>query len=150
MALGSRAQFYEVHGLAGVHLHGVADSKRERHHVLALLGELVSHLVKEGRRTLERLLVPVGEARLADNLRHIESEFDVERLPFDGHEAMTLEVAKRAVVSDELEAVVRALECASGPVSTIPPFAHVRPHQRRAVGCAESPHVTHRLVVGHR
>ena len=65
MSLGARAQFDEVHGLAGVHLHHVANPKGQGDRVLGLLGELFAQVVVEVGRASQRLLVALGEARLA-------------------------------------------------------------------------------------
>ena len=65
VSLGPRAKLDEVHGLAGVHLHHVADSKGESDAVLGLLGKLVVARREEIGRSRERLLVALGEAGLA-------------------------------------------------------------------------------------
>ncbi len=50
---------------------------------------------------------------------------------------MALQVAEGAVVGHELEAVVRPLEGAAGPVPSIAPVAHVRRQQGHPVLVAQ-------------
>ena len=50
---------------------------------------------------------------------------------------MALQVAERAVVGDELEAVVGALEGAAGPVPAVAPIADVGLQERDPSSCAE-------------
>ncbi len=61
---------------------------------------------------------------------------------------MTLQVAERAVVGDDVEAVVDALERAARLVTTVAPLPHVRAQQRDAVVVAERAHLRQHLVVG--
>ena len=107
-----------MHGLAGVHLHRVANPERERHGVLRLIGNS-----RAGRRrdrpSDQRLLEAIGEAGLSDDVGHVVAEVRGQRLPFDREETVPLQVAERAVVGDEFEAVVGALEGAARAVTAV-------------------------------
>ena len=63
-----------------------------------------------------------------------------ELLPFGGHDAVTLQVAERAVVRQHVEAVVGPLERTAGLVASIRPFADVAAHHRQAVLDRHGPH----------
>src|SRR5580704_19675055 len=88
------------------------------------------------------------ETRLGDEVGHVVPERDTETLPLDGEHAMALQIAERAVVRDELEAVVGALERAARAVPAIAAFAHVGLQQRDPVFVAEAPYPVGRLAFG--
>ena len=56
-----------------------------------------------------------------------------ERLPLDGQHAVALEVAERAVVGEDVEAVVDPLERPARLVAAVGPVADVGPHDGHAV-----------------
>ena len=73
-------------------------------------------------------------------------------LPLDGEHAVALEVAERAVVGDDLEAVAQRLEAAAGAVAAVGALADQVGQQlaraRRALSAATRH--AHRLLVGAR
>src|SRR4029078_4857718 len=69
-----------------------------------------------GGRALERRGVGVALPGGADLLGDAGAEGGLHPLPLEGEHPMALEVAERAVVRDDLEAVAERLEAAAGAV----------------------------------
>jgi len=72
-------------------------------------------------------------ARLDDGLRLDVAVVGRERLPLDGQEAVALQVAERAVIGHDVEAVAGSLEGAPRFVTAVRPLAHVGAQHRGAV-----------------
>src|SRR5205807_9121469 len=71
-----------------------------------------------GARHIEGTLVLAAEACGDELVRDVRAEIGGEPLPLAREEAVPLEIAERAVVGDDLEAVAQRLEAAPG---TMPP-----------------------------
>src|SRR3954447_27011756 len=104
MALAARAQLAEVHRLAGVQVEDVTDAIAEAERVgggLRQAGGLQA--IELAARQLERPLVVATGARLANLLGDPGAELGTEPLPLAGQHPMALQIAKAAVVGDDLE-----------------------------------------------
>ncbi len=140
MALHRGAQLDEVHRFAGVELHDVADPIGERHGVGGAFGEPFGQRRPEPGRPLHRLVEGIGEAGVVDRHGSCVAVAGRELLPLGGHDAVTLQVAERAVVRHHVEAVVGPLERTAGLVASVRPFADVAAHHRQAVLDRHGPH----------
>ena len=69
-------------------------------------------------------------------------------LPLDGEHAVPLQIAERAVVGHQFEAVVGALEGAPGTVAAVAPIADVRRQQGHPLVVAEQTDPPRRLALG--
>src|SRR3984957_11410567 len=110
MALGSAPELEQVHRLAGRELHHVADAICERNGVCGLLRKVLGERAVQLRGAFQALGVRFGETCCFDDLWNGVAKRGRERLPLDGEHAMSLQVAKGAVVRDDVEAVARALK----------------------------------------
>ena len=122
----------QVHRLAGVHLHHVADAVGQRHGVGRLRRErrAASDLVELARTAPSTPSYRSAEPGLGDGVGHVVPERGAEGLPLDGEHAVALQVAEGAVVGDDVEAVVGALE---GPTRAVPAVACGRPRRPAAI-----------------
>ena len=124
MTLAAGAKLDEVNRLARVEVEHETDPVGERDRVGSLLNEpLRTKTIPLDAAPLEAFAVPVGEARLLDLLRHVRAELAAETLPLAGEHAMTLKIAKRAVVGDDLEPVADGFEPATGLVAPVSSLA---------------------------
>ena len=149
--LGRRAQLDDVHRLAGVQLHIETHPVRHRDRVRGDLGQPGGHdrVVELGRPPED--LRPVGlGARRRDRLGHHGAVVRREPLPLEGEQAVALQVAERAVVTQDVEAVRRPLERAPGPVASVEPLAHVGVEHRPPLLVRHLPGALEQLVVGQR
>ena len=128
--LRARPQLNEVHGLAGVALHDVADAMRQRDGVGGLLGEVRRQRAMQVLGPVHGVGVALAQSGIGHHLRHVVPELDAKPLPLNSQHAMALQVAERAVVGDEFEAVVGALEGTPGPMPAIAPVPDVGREQR--------------------
>ena len=120
MALVAGAELDQVQRLARVELEHVADPVGEAERIRRLLGEpLAAQPLVLGAGHLERALVLAAEPGLRDLVRHVGAEVGPEPLPLAREQAVPLEVAERAVVGDDLEAVGERLEAAPRPVAAV-------------------------------
>ena len=143
-----RAQLDEVHRLARVHLHREPDPVRERHRVRRLLGEPVDERVVERRRAAHGVVELGAEPGFVDRFGDVVTVQRAQRLPLDREHPVALQVAERAVVGDDVEAVVDAFERAPGAVTTVVALPHVRAEQLAALAVAERAHARQDLIVG--
>ena len=148
VSLRPRAQLDEVHRFTRVELHDVADAVRQRDRVRGLLGEVRQEGAVQVLRPSDRLVVALTETGIGDDPRHVVAERDAEPLPLDRQHSVTLQVAKRAVVGDELEAVVGPLEGAAGTVPSVAPVADVGLQQGDPVLVTEPAYSPGRLALG--
>ena len=132
MALAAGAELDQVHRLACVEVEHVADPVAEAERVRRRGGEPGGRepVVLRGG-AVERGAVGVALAGRDDLLRHAGAEGRRERLPLHGQHAVALEVAERAVVRHDLEAVAQRLEAAAGTVAAVPALARQVAQQRR-------------------
>jgi hypothetical protein len=113
-----------VHRLARVHVEHVADAVAEAERIRRGVGVAARReAVVLLARAVERAPVVVAAAGLGDLVRHGRAEVGREALPLDGQHAVALEVAERAVVGDDLEAVAQRLEAAARPVAAVDALA---------------------------
>src|SRR3954454_5776243 len=138
VALAPRAQLDRVHRLAGVHVEDVADTEAEAERV----GGGVVHPARREPLVLflgalERPRVEIARAGVDDLLGHAGAEVGRERLPLDGEHAVALEVAERAVVRDDLEAVAQRLEASARAVAAVRALPHEVGQQPRTLGVPE-------------
>ncbi len=122
-----------MHGLARVELHDVTDPMGQRDGVHRLLGEVGRQRAVEILGPFDRLGVAVAESGLGHDLGHVVAETDAETLPLDGEHPVPLQIAERAVVGDQFEAVVGALEGAAGSMAAIAPITDIGRQQARRV-----------------
>ena len=90
----------------------------------------------------------IAQSGFVDGLGDLVPVARRQRLPLDREHAVSLQIAERAVVGDDVEAVVDAFERAPGLVATVAPLPHVRAQQRDAVVGAERAHLGQHLVFG--
>src|SRR5438477_4457180 len=109
--LAARAELDQVQCLSRVKLEDVADPVRKRERIRRLFDEafraqsLVFH-ARDVKRTLELAAEPCAH----ELVRKVGTEVRREPLPLAGQQTMALQVAERAVVGDDLEAVRQRLE----------------------------------------
>jgi hypothetical protein len=134
VALRRRAQLDHVHRLPRVQLHVEADAVGHRHRVRRDLGEprRGDRVVEVGRLAEDPAPVALG-ARLGDRLRHHGAVARREALPLERQEPVALQVAERAVIREEVEAVGRALERAARFVAPVRAPADVGREHGRAL-----------------
>src|SRR5688500_18709780 len=124
MALTSRPQLAQVHGLARGEVEHVADPVTEAERVRGSVGQtLALEPLELGSRQLDRLLVGIPDARLAGLLGDAGAELGAEPLPLTGEHPVALQVAEAAVVRDDLEPVAHCLPAAPGAVAAVAPLA---------------------------
>ena len=134
MAFAPGAQLDQVQRLARVELEDVANAEREAERVRGFLHEaLVAQPRVLAAGDLERALVLAAEARGHDLVRDVRTEVRCEPLPLAGEQAVALEVAERAVVRDDLEAVCERLEAATRPVAAVLALADQLAQELRAL-----------------
>ena len=125
VALGRRPQLDEVHGLAGVEIHVEADAIRHRQGVRRDIAESLGvEAVQVGGCVHDPPPVVVRPREL-DRLRLDVPVSRCERSPLERQQAMSLEVAERAVVRKDIETIGRSLERPSGLVPAVLPCADV-------------------------
>src|SRR3989442_2129045 len=125
MALAPRAELDELHRLAGVALEDVADPVGEARRVWRAALQAGGHEVLVGdARYVERAAVLVAHSRGLYLLRHVRTEVRAQALPLTGEHPVALEVAERAVVGHDLEAVAQRLEAAPGAMTPVGALAH--------------------------
>ena len=92
---------------------------------------------------------PVGQgAGFLDGRRLRVSVLGAERLPFQGEQSMTLEVAEGAVIREHVEAIARPLEGTPRLVPPVGPIANVRAKQTGAVVARHPSRHLDELIVG--
>ena len=84
---------------------------------------------------LERALVLAAEPGRDELVRNVGTEVGRQPLPLAGEQAVALQVAERAVVGHDLEAVGERLEAAAGPVPAVLPLADQLAEKRGALSC---------------
>ena len=149
MALRRGPQLDDVHRLAGVHLHAVADAVGHGHRVLRRRrGRLAGH------RRVELAAArhdPAPVPRRPDVLEGGGLDAAVVRgqlLPLDRQEPMALQVAERAVVGEHVEAVAGPLESAPRPVAAVGAVARAGAQHRGPVGRAQAAGRLEELALG--
>ena len=121
--LAARAELDQVQCLSRVKLEDVADPVRKRERIRRLFDEafraqsLVFH-ARDVKRTLELAAEPCAH----ELVRKVGTEVRREPLPLAGQQTMALQVAERAVVGDDLEAVRQRLEAATRTVAPVLAF----------------------------
>src|SRR5438477_2955463 len=139
-----------MHGLAGVQVEHVADSIAEAQRVGGRIGETTRLKALElDPRDLERALVGTAHARLADLVRGPGAQVGPQALPLAGQEPVTLEIAKAAVVRDDLEAVAHRLPAATGAVPAVRPLSGELADQLRALHRIEGAEPRSYLLLRH-
>ena len=63
---------------------------------------------------------------------------------------MALQIAERAVVGQDVEAIVGPLEGAARPMPPVVPVADIRPQHRRAIGHRHLARQREQLIIGKR
>ena len=148
MALAAGAQLAQVHRLARVEVEHVADPVAEAERVRRRLGQPGRlEPVELAPRELERALVLVADARLADLVGDAGAEVGAEPLPLAGQHPVALQVAEAAVVGDDLEPVADRLPAAARAVAAVAALAGELADQLRALdrvqgarsGCGSRP-----------
>src|SRR4051812_27759334 len=120
MALAAGAELDQVQRLARVELEHVPDAISEAERIRRLVGEaFAAQPLVLGAGRLERAGVLWAKARLLDLVRDVGAEVRRQPLPLAREQTVPLEVAKRSVVGDDLEAVREGLEAASRPVAPV-------------------------------
>ena len=137
---------------ARVELQHVADAERERERVRRLFDETLAaqpHVL--GARDLERALVLAAEP-CGDNLvRDVGAEVGREPLPLTREQPVTLKIAKRAVVGDDLEPVRQRLEAAARTMAAVLAVADELAHELRALlGRERGDRAQRRFLTGRR
>ncbi len=85
---------------------------------------------------------------VGDEVWHVVAQGDAEPLPFDSEHPVALEIPERAVVSDELETVVRSLEGTTGTVSAVSTVADVGGEERHPFLVPEAAHPPRGVALG--
>src|SRR3954470_20160482 len=120
MALTTGAEFDQVQRLARVELEDVPDAIGEAERVGRLIGKVfAAQPLVLGAGRLEGARVLRAQARLLDLVRNVGAEVRRQPLPLAREQTVPLQVAKRAVVGDDLEAVRERLEAAPRPVAPV-------------------------------
>src|SRR4051812_49450693 len=120
MALAPGAQLDELHRLAGVQVEHVAQAVAEAQRVGRLaLAALAGQALPRRAGGLERTAVVVADAGGLDLLGHAGAEVRGELLPLDGEHPVALQVAERAVVRDDLEAIAQRLVAPAGAMAAV-------------------------------
>jgi hypothetical protein len=83
-------------------------------------------------------------------LGHPGAEVGRQALPLHGEHPVALQVAERAVVGDDLEAVAQRLEAAPGPVAAVRAVADEVAQQRGALVGRQRGDADARVLLGHR
>ena len=151
MALAARAELDQVQRLARIELEHVADAIGEAERIRRLLGEaFAAQPLVLGARDLERALVLAAEAGLHELVRDVGAEIRGEPLPLAGEQAVPLQIAERAVVGDDLEAVAERLEAAAGAVAPVLALADELAEERGALLGREAGNCSERLLLARR
>ena len=121
MPLAAGAQLDQLHRLAGVEVEDEADPVAEAQRVRRGVWRPRPSAAARTRRLrdLERAAVLVAAAGELDLLGNAGAEVGRQRLPLDRQHPVALQVAERAVVGDDLEAVAQRLEPAPGAVAAV-------------------------------
>jgi hypothetical protein len=151
MPLRRGPQLDDVHGLARVHVHVEPDAERHRDGVRRHALETgAAQALVERRRHLHGTLPHIVTAGVADRGRFAVAMARRQRLPFEGQQAMPLQIAKGAIVGEHVEAVGRALEGAPGSMPAVRAIADVCAEDARAIVRGHAPGNGHQLIVGQR
>src|SRR4051794_24056456 len=134
MPFTSRAQLDQMQRLAGVELEDVPDAEGEAECVRRLLDEAFAAQPRVfGARDVERTLVVSAEAGRDELVRDVRAQVRRQPLPLAREETVALQVAKGAVVGDDLEAVAQRLEAAPGTMAPVLARADQLPQEGGAV-----------------
>ena len=119
MSLRRRAQLDDVHRLARVHLHLETDAIRHHDRVRRGVAEARGHADRAAPPSVHHLAPVVVRRRPHDRLRLGIAMERRQRLPLEREQAMTLQIAKRAVVGEDVETIAtsartRGPACAGG------------------------------------
>ena len=134
VALAGAAQLGEVHRLARVEVQHVADAVAEAQRVRGGVGQAgVAQALVLRAGAVQRALVERRRSRPATTSSGTSApRSGVSALPLDGEHPVALEVAERAVVGDDLEAVAQRLEAAARAVAAVRALADEVGEHRRA------------------
>src|SRR4051794_29899014 len=120
MTFPARAELDQVHRLARVHVEDVANPVAKAERVWSQVrADAAANPLVLGRGALEPRAVVVCHTGVRELPGDAGAEIGTQRLPLDRQQPVALEVAERAVVGDDLEAVADGLEAAPGPVPAV-------------------------------
>ena len=127
MPLWRRSKLDQVHRLPRVHLHHEPDPVRHGHGVLGCVLQPVFGEIGIQVRRLVHDALPIAEGpRFLDPGGHVVAVLVRQRLPLDREQPVPLEVAERAVVTEDVESVAGSFERASRLVTPVRSAPDVR------------------------
>ena len=112
--------------LTGVELHRVAHSIGQRDRIGGLIRKIVVKEVVEGSGAFHHGVELADEPSGIDRRWTHEAVTGRQGLPVDREHAMALEVPERAVIGQNIKAIVGALECTPGTLASVGSGADVR------------------------
>ena len=150
VALGRRAQLDHVHGLPRVHLQVEADPVGHGHRVRADRAEPGPGIASYSAADSSMTRVQSPSAPASRSRRRRVAVARRQALPLEREQPVALEVAERAVVAEDVEAVDGPLEGAAGPVPSVLAAPDVGLEHALALVGGELPRESEELVVGQR
>src|SRR4249920_2287362 len=125
MTLRHGAQLAHVHGFPQVHLHVPANLVGERHYVLSLACEIPVNPFVQIRRAFHAIVELALETGFLDLWRSVVTMHGGEILALLGENAMAVQIAVEAKITEDVEGVIDVLEGPARFIAAMPPLAEV-------------------------